>query len=201
MDSPQHIHRQHYRIRREDRAGKLGQSPVTIWLTGLSGSGKSTLADRLEQELHERGFMTMLLDGDNIRHGLNNNVDFSVEGRRENIRRIAEVARLFNEAGIIVITAFISPFRSDRDNVRKILKEDFIEVYVNCPVEVCESRDVKGLYQKARKGEIKEFTGISSPFEEPLHPELTLYTASSDTETCVEQLLEFVLPRIKLKHK
>lgn len=194
----ENIIRQNYKITADDRKKLLHQSPVLIWFTGLSGSGKSTLADRLEQELAKKGKLTYLLDGDNIRHGLNSNLDFSDEGRRENIRRIAEVSKLFLDAGVIVITAFISPFREDREQARKITGKDFIEVFVDCPLEVCESRDVKGLYAKARRGEITNFTGISSPFEKPDHPEITVNTAQDPVETCVNQILQITLNRINL---
>lgn len=176
----------------------LQQKPAVLWFTGLSGSGKSTLADRVEQELHQKGFKTYLLDGDNIRHGLNNNIDFSEEGRKENIRRIGEVAKLFTDAGIIVLTAFISPFREDRDRVRAMLGAgEFIEIHVDCPLEVCEQRDVKGLYAKARRGEIPNFTGISSPFESPLQAEITVHTDQNDLESCVNQILEHTYNCIK----
>lgn len=200
MNHTRNIQRQDYSITRANRSKMLGRNPIVIWFTGLSGSGKSTLADQLEQELHKNGILTMLLDGDNIRHGLNNNVDFTEAGRKENIRRIGEVAKLFNDAGVVVITAFISPFVSDRNQVRALLPEnDFVEVFVDCPIETCEARDVKGLYQKARSGEIQDFTGINSPFETPISPEITLKTAEQNIETCVKELLGFVLPRIKLK--
>lgn len=192
------IVKQDYKITRNDRLKLLGQKPVLIWLTGLSGSGKSTIADKLEQELYFKGFKTYLLDGDNIRHGLNNNIDFTEEGRKENIRRIGEVAKLFMDAGIIVITAFISPFKEDRDRVRKLVSEgEFIEVHVDCPLEICEQRDVKGLYAKARKGEIPNFTGISSPFEAPESAEITVKTAEHSLEECVSQILEYSLKKIK----
>jgi adenylylsulfate kinase len=192
------IVRQDYRISKSDRIKSLSQKPVIIWLTGLSGSGKSTISDRLEVVLQEKGFKTYLLDGDNIRHGLNKDIDFSESGRKENIRRIGEVARLFTDAGIIVITAFISPFREDRAFVRSLVEEgEFIEVFVNCPLEVCESRDVKGLYAKARKGEIHSFTGISSPFEEPLNAEVTVHSDTMDIESCVNKILETAYTRIK----
>lgn len=193
-----HIVRQDYKITSTDRMRLLQQKPAVLWFTGLSGSGKSTLADRVEQELHQKGFKTYLLDGDNIRHGLNNNIDFSEEGRKENIRRIGEVAKLFTDAGIIVLTAFISPFREDRDRVRAMLGAgEFIEIHVDCPLEVCEGRDVKGLYAKARRGEIPNFTGISSPFEPPLQAEITVHTDQNDLESCVNQILEHTYNCIK----
>lgn len=194
------IVKQNYKISRVDREKLLKQKPVLLWLTGLSGSGKSTLADRVEQSLHEQGYKTYLLDGDNIRHGLNNNIDFSEEGRKENIRRIGEVAKLFIDAGIIVISAFISPFREDRDAVRKLLKEgEFIEIHVDCPLEICEQRDVKGLYAKARRGEIPNFTGISSPFEIPTQPEITVHTDQEQPEACVNKILSYTYNKIKLQ--
>ncbi|MBL0051732.1 MAG: adenylyl-sulfate kinase [Bacteroidetes bacterium] len=152
------IVQQNYKITKSDRAKLLHQKPAVLWFTGLSGSGKSTLADALEVKLHNEGFKTYLLDGDNIRFGLNKNVDFSDEGRKENIRRIGEVAKLMTDAGLIVLTAFVSPFQSDRNLVRNLLPEgSFTEIFVDCPLEVCEQRDVKGLYKKARAGEIKDF--------------------------------------------
>ena len=193
---------QNYKVSKQDRVQLLKQKPVIIWLTGLSGSGKSTLADRLEQELFKLGYSTYLLDGDNIRHGLNSNIDFTDEGRRENIRRIGEVAKLFLDAGIIVITAFISPFIEDRNNVRQMVeKEEFVEVFVECPLEVCESRDVKGLYAKARRGEIPNFTGISSPFEMPKNPEVVVHTNTDSIEICLNQILNITLKRIKVTTK
>ena len=193
------VSRQHYKITKDDRSGLLNQRSVIIWLTGLSGSGKSTISDRLEQVLHEQGFATYLLDGDNIRHGLNSNIDFSDAGRSENIRRIGEVAKLMLDAGIIVITAFISPFKKDRLLVRKLVSEnEFIEVFVKCPIEICEARDVKGLYAKARAGEIPEFTGISSPFEEPDNPEVLIHSDISGIEECVNKILEIAYKKIKL---
>jgi len=189
---------QHTLIGSTDRERLLGQQPAVLWFTGLSGSGKSTLADHMEQELYTRGFKTYLLDGDNIRHGLNSNLDFSEEGRQENIRRIGEVSRLFLDAGIIVLTAFISPYRSDREKVRHLLPESrFVEIFVDCPIEVCEQRDVKGLYAKARAGKISDFTGIHSPYEPPLKPELVVETHRSTIETCVQKILDTVLPLIR----
>ena len=155
-------------VTREDREKINGHKACTVWLTGLSGSGKSTIAVDLEKRLWERGIRAYILDGDNVRHGLNKNLGFSPADRTENIRRIGEVAKLFTEAGVVALTAFISPYRADRDQVRAIMAAgDFVEVHVDCPVEVCEQRDVKGLYKKARAGEIKEFTGISAPYEAP----------------------------------
>ena len=164
-------------VTRADREKMNGHKGCTIWLTGLSGSGKSTIAVELEKRLAERGTRTYILDGDNIRHGLNKNLGFSPADRTENIRRIGEVSKLFADAGLVAVTAFISPYRADRDQVRAIMAAgDFVEVHVDCPVEVCEQRDVKGLYKKARAGELKEFTGISDPYEAPLHPEVVCET-------------------------
>ena len=173
-----------------DREKLLNQKGCVIWFTGLSGSGKSTLALEVESKLHQRGHLTYVLDGDNIRHGLNKNLGFSPEDREENIRRIGEVAKLFADAGVIGMTAFISPYRADRDNARDLLDEGrFVEIFVDCPLEVCEARDTKGLYQKARAGEIKEFTGISAPYEAPPHPELTVNTSDQNLEECTEHVI------------
>lgn len=178
-------------ITREYRAGKMEQNPVTIWFTGLSGAGKSTLANELEKRLSAMGKYTMLLDGDNVRMGLNRNLGFKDKDRVENIRRIAEVSRLMNDAGLIVLTSFISPFREDRQNARKIIGEDsFIEVYVSTSLEECERRDVKQLYAKARRGEIPNFTGINSPYEEPEHADVVVDTANMSVEEAVEYILE-----------
>ncbi len=169
---------------------------VIIWFTGLSGSGKSTLAHAVEEELHQDGCRTFVFDGDNVRHGLCANLSFSAEDRHENIRRIGEMAKLFIEAGVIALTAFISPFKADRERVRALVSEnDFIEIYCNSPLAVCEERDVKGLYKKARRGEIKNYTGISSPYEEPEHPDLVLDTANETVETNVEKVLELLEER------
>lgn len=194
-----HIIRQQYSINKKLRQAHNKHKSLVLWFTGLSGSGKSTLAGMVEEALFEAGMHTYLLDGDNIRHGLNNNVDFSIEGRKENIRRIGEVSKLFVDAGVIVLTAFISPLKNDRDQVRKILESDeFIEIFVNCPVEICETRDVKGLYKKARAGEIKDFTGISSPFEAPLNPEITIHSDQISAEESTRIILEKVMSYIKL---
>jgi len=177
-------------VTREDREELNGHKGCTVWLTGLSGSGKSTIAVDLEKRLCERGVRSYILDGDNIRHGLNKNLGFSPDDRTENIRRIGEVAKLFTDAGTVTLTAFISPYRADRDQVRGLMKAgDFIEVYVDCPVDVCEQRDVKGLYKKARAGEIKEFTGISAPYEAPNSPELTIKTSQQSVEQSAKQIL------------
>ncbi len=173
----------------EERAGNLDQSPRTVWFTGLSGSGKSTVAQRLERRLMDMGKACYVLDGDNVRHGLNRDLGFSAEDRSENIRRIAEVAKLMNDAGLIVLSSFISPFRADRALAREIIGEAFSEVYVDAPLEVCEERDPKGLYRKARAGEIAEFTGLTSPYEAPEKPEILLDTASSSPDVLVEEIL------------
>ena len=180
-------------VARGEREKLLSQHGCTIWLTGLSGSGKSTIAVAAERALVERGHHAYVLDGDNIRHGLNKNLGFSPEDRTENIRRIGEVARLFTDAGSIVFSSFISPYRADRDAVRELMPAgDFIEVYVAASLETCESRDVKGLYQKARAGEIPEFTGISAPYEEPEKPELVVDTNRQTVEESVAQVLAFL---------
>lgn len=176
----------------------LGQKPLMIWFTGLSGSGKSTLAVQLEAQLHAKGYKTYLLDGDNIRTGLNKDLSFSDEGRVENIRRIGEVGKLMLDAGLVVLSAFISPFEEDRQQVRNIVgKENYLEVFVDTPLEICEQRDVKGLYQKARRGEVKNFTGIDSPYERPSHADLIIQTNKLSIEQSTEKLLDLVLPRIK----
>ena len=180
-------------VTRADRERVNGNKSCIVWLTGLSGSGKSTIAVALEKALWSRGVRSYILDGDNIRHGLNKNLGFSPADRTENIRRIGEVAKLFVDAGMIAITAFISPYRADRDQVRALVPEgDFVEVLVDCPLDVCEGRDVKGLYAKARAGQIPEFTGISAPYEPPLEPELTLQTGQQTVEESVAKLLGYL---------
>ena len=186
-------------LAREDKEELLKQRSVMIWFTGLSGSGKSTIAIALERELHKRGLLCRILDGDNIRSGINNNLGFTEADRIENIRRIAEVSKLFVDTGIITIAAFISPSNDIREMANIIGKDDFLEVYVSTPIEECERRDVKGLYAKARRGEIKNFTGISAPFEAPAHPALTLDTSALSLEESVNKLLELILPRIQKK--
>lgn len=184
-------------LSRQDKEKLLAQRSVMIWFTGLSGSGKSTIAIALERELHRRGLLCRILDGDNIRSGINNNLGFTEADRIENIRRIAEVSKLFVDTGIITIAAFISPSNDIREMAAHIIgKEDFIEIYVSTPIEECERRDVKGLYAKARRGEIKNFTGISAPFEAPLNPALTLDTSVLSLEECVDKILKLIVPRI-----
>jgi adenylylsulfate kinase len=178
-------------IARADREGQNGHRSVILWFTGLSGAGKSTLATAVEDRLHQLGCRTFVIDGDNVRHGLCSDLGFSAADRTENIRRVGEVAKLFTEAGVIALTAFISPFRADRDRVRTLVPEgDFFEIYCKADLAVCEGRDVKGLYQKARAGQIPEFTGISSPYEAPEQPELVVETGSSDLSSCVDAVID-----------
>ena len=184
-------------LQRKDREALLKQKGIMIWFTGLSGSGKSTLAIALERELYKQGILCRILDGDNIRSGINNNLGFSEADRTENIRRIAEISKLFVDCGIVTIAAFISPTHAIRRMASEIIGEDdFLEVYVSTPIEECERRDVKGLYAKARRGEIKEFTGISSPFEAPEHPFISIDTSRKSLEDSVKVLLEDVSPKI-----
>ncbi len=180
-------------LQRADKEALLHQKGVMLWFTGLSGSGKSTVAIALERELQQRGLLCRILDGDNIRSGINSNLGFSAEDRRENIRRIAEVGKLFVDTGIITIAAFISPTEEIREMAQEIIgKDDFKEIYISTPLEECERRDVKGLYARARRGEVKNFTGISAPFEAPAHPALTLDTSRLPLEESVKRLLEFL---------
>ncbi len=183
-------------LSRKERGALKKQRPCILWFTGLSGAGKSTVANALEQALHARGYHTYLLDGDNVRHGLNKNLGFSPDDREENIRRIGEVAKLFVDGGTIVLTAFISPYRRDREQVRRLVDEgEFIEVFVDTPLGVCEDRDPKGLYKKARAGEIKGFTGIDDPYEAPDSPEITLRTDRDSIEKSVVQVLDELATR------
>ena len=174
----------------EERRSLMGQNGVTVWLTGLSASGKSTIARQLEKQLIEQGRLCYILDGDNVRHGLNRDLGFSMEDRQENIRRIAEVAALMNDAGVIVITAFISPYRQDRREARDVIGDSsFIEAFVDTPLEVCEQRDPKGLYKKARAGEIRQFTGVSDVYEPPLNAEISLPTASLSPHEAADRII------------
>ena len=189
-----------HKLSRAERSAIKGHGSCVIWFTGLSASGKSTIANELEGELHKMGVHTFVLDGDNIRHGLNKGLGFSADDRKENIRRIGEVAKLFTDAGVIAITAFISPFAEDRDLARSILPEgEFIEVYTRCPLEVCCERDPKGLYKKAKAGEIKDFTGISHPYEEPLLPELTIDTDKLSVEEGARKVIAYLHERKIIK--
>ena len=196
MNSNSNISWHNATITRDDRQIHGGHKSVILWFTGFSGSGKSTLAHAVEKALYDLGCRTYVFDGDNVRHGLCADLGFSKRDREENIRRIGEMSKLFIEAGVIALTAFISPFQADRERVRKlVVLGDFIEIYCRCPLEVCEQRDVKGLYQKARQGKIAEFTGISSPYEVPESPELVVDTANQPLETCVENIMQYLAAR------
>ncbi|WP_303285422.1 adenylyl-sulfate kinase [Marinobacter sp. SS8-8] len=191
-----------HKITRAERSVNKNQKPCLLWFTGLSGSGKSTIANALDVALHKRGYHTFLLDGDNVRHGLCKDLGFSDDDREENIRRVGEVCKLFADAGLIVMSAFISPFTSDRRLVRKLFPAgEFIEVYMDTPLATCEERDPKGLYQKARSGEIRHFTGIDSPYEVPAHPEIRLDTSRHSVEACVDSLIAYLLERELITHK
>ncbi len=196
MTASKNIHWHAATITREDREKMNGHKSTILWFTGLSGSGKSTLAHAVEDRLYKLGARTYVLDGDNIRHGLCKDLGFSDADRTENIRRIGEVAKLFTDSGVMALTAFISPFRSDRDAVRALVEDgDFVEIYCKCDLGVCEERDVKGLYKKARAGEIPEFTGINSPYEEPLKAEIEIDTAAQSIEESVEQVINTLIAR------
>jgi len=181
----------------QDKEQLLRQKSIVVWMVGLSGSGKSTLARALENALHDEGYLTQLLDGDNLRTGINNNLGFTEEDRVENIRRAAEVSRLFAQCGVVTICSLISPTHQIQQMAREIIRDKYFEVFINCPIEVCEERDVKGLYARARKGEIKNFTGIDSPFEAPRKPELELKTNINSIEDCHQQLVKAVLSKVK----
>lgn len=186
----------HATVTRTRREAQNGHRGAIIWFTGLSGSGKSTLAHAVEESLHQRGCRTFVLDGDNVRHGLCGDLGFSAKDRRENIRRIGEMAKLFMGAGVIVLTAFISPYRADRERVRGMVEQgDFIEIYCDASLEICEGRDIKGLYKKARAGELAEFTGISSPYEAPEFPELTVNTGTMELNSCVQLVIDEMVRR------
>ena len=188
----------HHRIQKDDRTKLLGQNPIVIWFTGLSGSGKSTLAGLLEEELHKAGVKTMLLDGDKLRQGLNKDLGFDDAGREENIRRIGEICRLLNESGLVTITAFISPFKKERDWVRSLFPSgEFIEIFVNTSLELCEERDPNGLYKLARAGKIKHFTGIDSNYEAPENAELVIPTEGRSTESAVKEIIDNVIKLIR----
>lgn len=192
----------HATVTRARREAQNGHRGAILWFTGLSGAGKSTLAHEVEERLHRMGCRTFVLDGDNVRHGLCRDLGFSAEDRVENIRRIGEVAKLFMEAGVIVLTAFISPFRADRDKVRAMVHAgEFVEIYCRCPIEVCEQRDAKGLYKKARAGEIVQFTGISSPYEAPDKPELMVDTSMQSLDECVRQVVAMLYSDVKPRFK
>ena len=185
----------HATVTRQRRAKLNHHQSILLWFTGLSGAGKSTLAHALEERLYQMGSHTFVLDGDNVRQGLCGDLGFSNEDRIENIRRVSEVSKLFLEAGVIVLTAFISPFQADRRKARNLVGEDFVEIYCDCPLSVCEDRDVKGLYRRAKAGEIKYFTGISSPYEEPEQAELVIKTGEKSIDECVDQILEYLIER------
>ena len=183
-------------ITRKDRERLKGHKSFILWFTGLSGSGKSTLSHRVEELLYQQGIHTYILDGDNIRTGLNKDLGFSEQDRKENIRRIGEVAKLFVDAGVVVLSAFISPYKRDREFVRSLVSEgDFIEIYVKCPLEVCEQRDPKGLYKKARQGIIKNFTGIDDPYEEPENPEIVVETDKMSIDECARKIFDYLKKR------
>ncbi|MCX2739964.1 adenylyl-sulfate kinase [Pontibacter anaerobius] len=199
MSEKLHIVPHLHQVNKELRNKMKGHRSLVVWFTGFSGSGKSTLASKLEEYLYNQGCHTYVLDGDNVRNGLNNDLDFSDESRKENIRRIGEVTKLMADAGLVVLSAFVSPFKEDRERVRSIVgDESFVEVFVDCPIEVCEQRDVKGLYAKARKGEISNFTGISSPFEAPEKPDLHILSHEEPLEWSIQKLIAYIEPKLKL---
>ncbi len=191
-----------YQVSIRDRRKLNNHNSVLLWFTGLSGSGKSTIANVVEQELHKNGIKTYTLDGDNIRKGINNDLTFSPEDRTENIRRIAETANLMVDAGLVVLAAFVSPYKKDRESIKNIVKDvNFVEIFVNTSVEECERRDVKGLYKKARAGEIKNMTGISAPYESPENPDIEINTEQETVEKAVSRIIEYLTPKLKLNHE
>jgi len=191
-----------YQVSVKDRKKQNNHNSFLIWFTGLSGSGKSTIANALELELHKQGIKTYTLDGDNIRKGINNDLTFSPEHRTENIRRIAEVANLMVDAGLVVLAAFVSPYKKDRENIKSIVKDvNFVEVYVNTSIEECERRDVKGLYKKARAGEIKNMTGISAPYEAPENPDIEIKTENESINSSVKKIIDHITPKLKLNNE
>ena len=195
----ENIIKHNYAVTREERLNNNKQNSFLIWFTGLSGSGKSTLANALEYKLHQEGIKTYALDGDNIRKGINSDLTFSPEDRTENIRRIAEVANLFVDAGIVVLAAFVSPYKKDRKNIENIVgKDNFVEVFVNTSIEECENRDVKGLYKKARKGEIKDFTGVNAPYESPENPDIEVITDHLTIEESTEKIYKAIEEKLRI---
>ena len=193
-----HIIPHQHAVSKEDRERQNGHKGHVLWFTGLSGSGKSTVASAVERELHEKGIRTFILDGDNVRTGLNSDLDFSAASREENIRRIAHVSALMKDAGLVVLSAFVSPYQKDRDFVRECANNDFSEIFISTPLEVCEQRDVKGLYAKARAGQISNFTGISAPFEEPTNPELDVPTHEMSIEEATAMVVDYINTKIAL---
>ena len=198
MGEKLHIIPHQHSVSKEDREQQNGHKGHVLWFTGLSGSGKSTVASAVERELYQLGYRTFILDGDNVRTGLNSDLDFSAQSREENIRRIAHVSALMKDAGLIVLSAFVSPYAKDRDFVKSACDNDFSEIFISTPLEVCEQRDVKGLYAKARAGEISNFTGISAPFEEPANPELDVPTHKMSIEDATNMVVSYVIEHVKL---
>ena len=197
-----HIIPHHYQISKQDRTASNEHNSFLLWFTGLSGSGKSTIANLVEKALFDKGIKTYSLDGDNIRNGINNDLSFAPEDRTENIRRIAEVSKLMIDAGLVVLAAFVSPYKKDRENIRTIVKDvNFVEIYINTSIEECERRDVKGLYKKARAGEIKNMTGISAPYEAPEQPDISIETERESVETSVKRIVDYITPKLQLNHE
>jgi len=191
-----------YTVSKKDRFKSNKHKSILLWFTGLSGSGKSTLANLVEKKLYHKNFQTYTLDGDNIRKGINSDLNFSPEDRTENIRRIAEIANLMVDAGLVVLAAFVSPYKKDRENIRTIVKDvNFVEIFVNTSIEECERRDVKGLYKKARAGEIKNMTGISAPYEVPDNPDIEILTENESLDDSVERIIEYIIPKLQLNHE
>ncbi|MGE7878702.1 adenylyl-sulfate kinase [Peribacillus muralis] len=194
MSRQENIHQHAFSLTKEHRQALHGHKSYILWFTGLSGSGKSTIANMVEAKLHAKGVSTYILDGDNLRNGLNEDLGFNMDDRKENIRRIGEVSKIFVDSGIVVLGTFISPYANDREDVRKKVESDeFIEIYVKCPIEACEERDPKGLYKKARIGEITDFTGVSAPYEEPENPEIIIETSDNTIEECVQQIINYLV--------
>ena len=197
-----HITPHNYNITRSDRRHRNKHNSFLIWFTGLSGSGKSTIANLVEKELFKNGINTYILDGDNVRNGINKDLTFSPEDRTENIRRIAEVANLFIDSGTVVLAAFVSPYKKDRENIKNIVKDvNFVEVFVNTSIEECEKRDIKGLYKKARAGEISNMTGISAPYEAPENPDVEIQTEKESIEDSVQKVLHYITPKLQLNYE